>query len=114
MNDFSNVKLISLNIQAELDRRNSIFTSRLSNCKPSQLWYNIRSLVLVPTKRNIPNINVDALNKSFIYGPTDTPVLIPSPLLNPYAFKPASNSDILPLLSRIKSNSAESSLGIPL
>ncbi len=73
----------------------------------------MRSLVLVPTKRTIPNINVDALNKSFIYGPTDNPVLLPPPLLNPSAFKPASNSDILPLLSRIKSNSTESSLGIP-
>ncbi len=37
----------------------------------------------------------------------------PPPLLNPSAFKPASNSDILPLLSRIKWNSIESSLDIP-
>ncbi len=44
LNDFSNVKLISSNIQAEIDRLNSIFASRLSNCKPSQLWNNIRSL----------------------------------------------------------------------
>ncbi len=58
-------------------------------------------------------MNVDALNKSFIYGPIDTPVLLHPPLLNPAAFKPASNSDILPLLSRIKSNSTESYLGIP-
>ncbi len=71
------------------------------------------SLVLVPTKRNIGNINVDALNMSFIFGPTDTLVPLPLPLLNPSVFKPASNSDILPLLSRIKSNSTESSLGIP-
>ncbi len=113
LNDFCNVKLISSNIQAEIDRLNSIFTSRLSNCKPSQLWSNIRSLGLVPTKRNISNINVDALIKSFIYGHTDTPVLLPPLLLNPSAFKPASNSDILPLLSRIKSNSTEISLIIP-
>ncbi len=54
LNDFSNVNLISSNIQAKIDRLNCIFTSRLSNCKPSQLWNNIRSIVLVPTKRNIP------------------------------------------------------------
>ncbi len=113
LNDFSNVKLISSNIQAEIVRLNSsLFTSRFSNCKSSQLWNNIRSLVLVPTKRSMPNINVDALNKSFIYGPTGTPVLLP-PLLNPSAFKPASNSNILPLLFRIKSNPTESSLWNP-
>ncbi len=111
LNDFSNVKLISSNIQDEIDRLNSIFTSRFSNCKPSQLWNNIRSLVLVPTKRNIPNVNVDALNKSFIHGPTDTHVLLPPPLLNPFVFKFATNSDTLPLLCRIKSNSTESSIG---
>ncbi len=29
------------------------------------------------TKRNTGNIDVDALNKSFIFGPTDTPVPLP-------------------------------------
>ncbi len=77
---------LSLNIQAEMGHLNSIFT-------------NIRSLVSVPAKRNIPKINVDALNKSSIYGPTDTPVLLPPPLLNSSAFTTASNWDILPLLS---------------
>ncbi len=77
LNDFSNIKLIYKNIQAQIVRLNSIFASRFSNCKPSQSWNSIRSLVLVPTKRYIPNINVDALNQSFIYDPTDTPVLLP-------------------------------------
>ncbi len=58
-------------------------------------------------------LHVDGLNKSFIYGPTDTPVHLHPHLFNPFVFKPATNSDILPLLYRIKSNSAESSLGIP-
>ncbi len=62
---------------------------------------------------NTPNINVDALNKSFNFGPTGTSVRLPPPLLNPSAFKPASNSDILSLLYRVKSNSTESSFGIP-
>ncbi len=35
-----------------------------------------------------------------------------NPLLNPSVFKPASNSDILPLLSRIKSNCTERFVGV--
>ncbi len=35
LSDFSNVKLISSNVQAKIDRLNPIFTSRMSNCKPS-------------------------------------------------------------------------------
>ncbi len=73
-------------LKAEIVRLNSIFSFRFSNWKPSQLWNNIRSLVFVPTKRNIANINVGALNKSFIFGPTDTPVLLPLPLLNPSGY----------------------------
>ncbi len=104
LNDFSNVRLVSSSIQAEIDRLSSIFNSRLSNCKPSQLWNNIRLLVLVPTKRNIPNINFDALNKSFIYGPIDTLVLL-SPLsltlpgLNPPPIRISCHS--YPALNRI-------------
>ncbi len=47
LNYFTNVKRISSNNQAEIICLNSIFASRFSNCKPSQLWNNIRSLVLV-------------------------------------------------------------------
>ncbi len=73
-------------IEAEIVRLNSILASRFSNSKPSQLWNNIRSLVLDPTKCNAPNINADALNTSFFYGPTDTAVDIPPPLLNSSVF----------------------------
>ncbi len=59
--------------------------------------YSLPTIDLKISSFNTPNINIDVLNKSFIYGPTDTPVLLPSPLLNPSAFKPASNSDILSL-----------------
>ncbi len=85
----------------------------LFKLQPSQLWNNIRSLVLVPTKCNTPNISVVGLNKSFIYGPIDTPVHLPLPLLKPSAFKLACNSETLPLLYRIKSNSTERYLVIP-
>ncbi len=75
--------------------------------------YSLPTIDLKISSFNTPNINVDVLSKFFIYGPTDTHVHPPPPLLNPSAFKPASNSDILPLLYRITSNSTESSLGIP-
>ncbi len=98
---------------SKIVRLNSIFASRFSNFKLSQLWNNICSLVLVQTKCNTPNINGDALNNSFINDPTDTPVRLPPPFLNPSAFKPASNSDIWPLLHRANLNSTERCLGIP-
>ncbi len=65
LNDFTNVKLISSSFHAEKARLNSTFASRFSNCKYT------------------PNINSVALNKCFIYGPTDTPVHLSPPLLNP-------------------------------
>ncbi len=100
LNDFTYVKLIS----SELVRLNSIFASRFSKCKPSHLWNNIISMVLVSTKCNTSNINVDDL----IYGPTDTPFHLP-----PFLLKPLLAPTIVPLLYRIKSNSTENSLGIP-
>ncbi len=96
LNDFTYVKLIS----SELVRLNSIFASRFLKCKPSHLWNNICSMVLVSTS----NINIDDL----IYDPTDTPFHLP-----PFLLKPLLAPTILPLLYRIKSNSTESSLGIP-
>ncbi len=86
--DFTNVKLVSSNIQAEIVRLNFIFASRFSNSKPPQLWNDIRSLVLVPTKCTTPSINFDGHNKSTIYGHTDNPVRLHPPLLNPSAFNP--------------------------
>ncbi len=72
----TNIMLVYSNIQAEKARLNSIcFASRFSNCKPTQLWNNIRSLVEIRLKFgcNISDMNVDEPNESFIYGPTDTP-----------------------------------------
>ncbi len=76
LDDFTNVMPISSNIQAEKARLNSIcFASRFSNCKPTELWNNIRSLVEINLKFSckMSDMNVDELNESFIYGPTETP-----------------------------------------
>ncbi len=76
LDDFTNAMLISSNIQAEKARLKSIcFASRFSNCKPTQLWNNIRLLVEINLKFGCKSsdMNVDELNESFIYGPSDTP-----------------------------------------
>ncbi len=72
----TNIMLVYSNIQTEKARFNSIcFASRFSNCKPTQLWNKIRSLVEINLKFGckISDMNVDELNESFIYSPTDIP-----------------------------------------
>ncbi len=77
VNAYVRRKVISSNIQAEKICLNAIFASRFSNCKSSQVWDNIRSLVSNSTKCNTTNVDIDDLNKSFIYDPADTPIHLP-------------------------------------
>ncbi len=89
LNDFTDIKLLSSDTQAAITRLKFSFASRFSKCKPSQLWNNIGSLVLIQTKCSTPKC------------------------WWPHSFMTSFNSDILQLLYRIKSNSTESSLIIP-